>query len=205
LNWHKKSRGVVVGYFFEVLLARELHSRNAHWRGSQSKDEKDLVYLKDPSLSIEIKTSGQAGFKVYGNRSYGQKSESDLLAKKEKSGYYITVNFFGQALTLIQIGWIDSEDWNPQKAATGQMAGLKQEVYDYKMIPIPRKYRQHAPVTLLDGVGAKTDELFAELGIQSIDDLLRYKDELPKRLARVVERNQSFLVGCTYSARVTGQ
>jgi hypothetical protein len=57
----------------------------------------------------------------------------------------------------------------------------------------------------LDGVGAKTDELFAELGIQSIDDLLRYKDELPKRLARVVERNQSFLVGCTYSARVTGQ
>jgi ScaI restriction endonuclease len=75
----------IVGYFFEILLARELERRDPLWRGSQSKDEKDLVYLRDPALSIEIKTSGQAGFKIYGNRSYGQKSGSDLLVKKEKS------------------------------------------------------------------------------------------------------------------------
>src|SRR5438128_78782 len=87
----------VVGYFFEVLLARELERREpASWHGTQSKEQKDLVYIPEPELSVEIKTSGQAGFKVYGNRSHGQKSENELLVKKEKSGFYITVNFFGQ-------------------------------------------------------------------------------------------------------------
>jgi hypothetical protein len=86
----------IVGYFFEILLARELEVRHPQlWRGSQSKAEKDLVYVPDPSFSVEIKASGQAGFEVYGNRSYGQRSENELLVKKEKSGYYITVNFFG--------------------------------------------------------------------------------------------------------------
>ncbi|NUQ64678.1 MAG: ScaI family restriction endonuclease [Pirellulales bacterium] len=34
----------VVGYFFEVLFCRELERREPNlWRGSQSKDEKDLV------------------------------------------------------------------------------------------------------------------------------------------------------------------
>src|SRR4051794_3719497 len=52
----------IIGYFFEVLLARELEYREpARWRGSRSKEEKDLVYIPEPSLSIEIKTSGQAG------------------------------------------------------------------------------------------------------------------------------------------------
>src|SRR5712692_9161905 len=48
----------VVGYFFEILLTRYLQRRVPQtWRGTQSKDEKDLVYLPDPSLSVEIKTS----------------------------------------------------------------------------------------------------------------------------------------------------
>ena len=98
-----------------MLLAGEMERRlPALWHGTQSKGQKDLVYIPDPNLSIEIKTSGQAGFKVYGNRSYGQKAESELLAKKEKSGFYITVNFFGQILTLIRFGWIDAEDWYPE-------------------------------------------------------------------------------------------
>jgi hypothetical protein len=60
----------IVGYFFEVLFAREMQRRApALWRGNQSKDEKDLVYVPDPNFSVEIKASGQAGFKVYGNRS----------------------------------------------------------------------------------------------------------------------------------------
>ena len=74
----------VVGYFFEVLLARHLQRvAPGLWRGNQSKEEKDLVYLPDPALSVEIKTSGQAGFKVYGNRSYGQKPGTDPLVKRE--------------------------------------------------------------------------------------------------------------------------
>jgi hypothetical protein len=87
----------IVGYFFEVLFARELQRRAPTlWRGNLSKDEKDLVYIPDPGLSVEIKASGQAGFKVYGNRSYGQKSERAVPAKKEKSGFYITINFFNR-------------------------------------------------------------------------------------------------------------
>jgi hypothetical protein len=186
----------VVGYFFEVLLARELERRDPLWRGSQSKDEKDLVYHRDPAFSVEIKTSGQAGFKVYGNRSYGQKAASDLLVKKEKSGFYITVNFFGQALTLIRFGWIDADDWDPQEAPTGQMAGLREAVYDYKLLPISGSYRQQAPVLLLDGVGPVTEKQFAELGIYTVGDLLQYQGQLPSRLARIVQNNRTFLDGC---------
>jgi hypothetical protein len=187
----------IVGYFFEVLLARELERRHPKlWRGNQSKDEKDLVYIPNAALSVEIKTSGQAGFKVYGNRSYGQKAGSDLPTKKEKSGFYITVNFFGQTLTLIRFGWIDADDWDPQEAPPGQMAGLKQAIYDYKLIPIPGSYRQQAPVLLLDGVGPATAAQFAALGSRTIGNLLHYQGELPGRLARVVQKNLSFLDDC---------
>ena len=54
----------IVGYFFEVLLARELERRAPTlWRGNLSKEDKDLVYVPDSAFSIEIKTSGQAGYK----------------------------------------------------------------------------------------------------------------------------------------------
>jgi len=192
-----KVPATIVGYFFEILLARELERAAPKlWRGNQSKDEKDLVYLPDPALSVEIKTSGQAGFKVYGNRSYGQKAGSEFLVKKEKSGFYITVNFFNQTLTLIRFGWIDAADWDPQESPRGQMAGLKKAVYDYKLIPIPGSYRQKAPVLLLDGVGPATEAQFAELGIRTIGDLLSFKGELPKRLTRLMEKNRSLLDTC---------
>jgi hypothetical protein len=192
-----KVPATIVGYFFEVLLARELETRHPElWRGSRSKDEKDLVFLPDPTLSVEIKASGQAGFKVYGNRSYGQTPERESLVKKEKSGYYVTVNFYEQNLTLLRFGWIDAEDWEPQKAATGQMAGLKPAVYKYKLISISGAYRQSAPVILLDGVGRKTADAFARLGIQTIGELLAYSDQLPPRLERIKVFNKEFLAGC---------
>jgi hypothetical protein len=178
-------------------LTRELERRSPTlWRGSQSKGEKDLVYLPEQSFSIEIKTSGQSGFKIYGNRSYGQKSENELFVKKEKSGFYITANFFNKTLTLLRFGWIDAEDWDPQEAPTGQMAGLKQVVYDYKLLSIPGAYRQKAPIILLSSVGPNADGEFAKLGIRTIEDLLAYNKELPSRLARVKQLNQQFLAGC---------
>lgn len=188
---------MIVGYFFEVLFARELQRRSpTHWRGNQSKDEKDVVYIPDPGLSIEVKASGQCGFKIYGNRSYGQKSENALLAKKEKSGFYITVNFFNQSLTLIRFGWIDADDWDPQEAPTGQMAGLKPSVYEGKLIEIDGAYRQHAPVLLLDGVGETTAAKFAEVGINTIGDLIRFDGQLPARLQHIKDQNAAFLKGC---------
>ena len=186
----------VVGYFFEVLLARELERREPTlWRGNRSKDEKDLVYLPNPSMSVEVKTSGQAGFRVYGNRSYGQKLASELLAKKEKSGYYVTVNFHNQVLTLIRFGWIDAEDWAPQKAPTGQMAGLRDAVYRYKLIPISGAYRRAIPVQLLDGVGAAKARQFESLGIRTIGNLLDLQGPLPPALELIGRKNLWLLEG----------
>jgi hypothetical protein len=188
----------IVGYFFEILFAKELQRRSPElWRGGASKDEKDVVCLKDASLCIEIKTSGQCGFKVYGNRSYGQRSKNDLLLKKEKSGYYITANFFERSLTLLRFGWIDAEDWDPQEAPTGQMAGLKPSVYRHKLIGIPGAYRREAPVIVLDGVGPKADEEFRNARIRTVGDLLKNRDKLPGRLARLAENNRQFLDACS--------
>jgi hypothetical protein len=186
----------VVGYFFEVLLAREFERRDPRWRGSRSKDDKDVVDTQDAGQSIEIKTSGQAGFKIFGNRSYGQKLKNEQLARKDKSGYYITVNFYGLDLTLIRFGWIDADDWEPQKSPTGQMAGLKKSVYEHKLLPLRGDYRKKTPVALLDGVGEATAKKFSELGIATVGDLLRYPGQLPAALSRVVQQNHGLLDGC---------
>jgi hypothetical protein len=97
---------------------------------------------------------------------------------------------------LIRFGQIDAADWNPQEALTGQMAGLRQAVYDYKLIPISGSYRQQTPVLLLDGVGPAIEAQFAELAIHTVGDLLHYQGQLPSRLARIVQKNRTFLDGC---------
>ncbi len=168
---------MVIGYFFEKLYARELETRYPNqWRGGKTKEEKDLVCLTNPLFSTEIKSSGQLGTKIYGNRSYKQKTKDDsLVSKSEKSGYYITVNFYGTTLTLLRFGWIDYEDWQPQKAATGQAATLKNEVYKHKLLEITGEYRLNAPVGLLEGVGEKRIKIFASEGIKTIRNLLDYE------------------------------
>lgn len=171
----------VIGYFFEILFARELALRfPGEWRGNESGDEKDLVHLGDGQLSVEIKSSGQLGDRVYGNRSYGQEVQNQDQLKKEKSGYYITVNFFERTLTLIRFGWIDAVDWKPQASPTGQMAGLPDSVYLYKLLPIPGEYQLDAPVELLDGVGGKTAAKLNACGIHTIRQLLDYSGLLPE-------------------------
>jgi hypothetical protein len=171
----------VIGYFFERLFARALEQRfPAEWRGGRTKEEKDLVYLPDPTFSVEIKTSGQLGFKVFGNRSYKQDpTDPSLLSKPEKSGYYITANFHERTLMLLRFGWIDHDDWKPQKAATGQAAGLADEVYKYKLVTIAGDYRLHAHVGVLSTVGRKTATLLAAQGINTVSDLLTYNGSNP--------------------------
>lgn len=166
----------VVGYFFEKLFARELQSRFPSWRGGRGKDEKDIVCISDPFFSIEMKTSGQLGAKIFGNRSYGQRAEVEsTVAKVEKSGYYITVNFYGRVLTLLRFGWLDVSDWKPQKAATGQAASLSKEAYQHKLVVIPGDYRLGAPIGILEGVGAKRAKEFAEESVATIFDLINYQ------------------------------
>lgn len=190
----------VIGYFFEVILAAELALLYPdHWRGSQSKAEKDLVYLPDQSYSVEVKTSGQSGYRIFGNRSYAQRAERIDRVQKEKSGYYLTVNFFGQTLTMLRFGWIDEDDWMPQAAPTGQMAGLPDTVYKYKLIAIPGKYRANAPVGFLRGVGPKTAQWLGERGISTIEQFQKSAADLPEKLTRILKANEEFLASCTDS------
>jgi hypothetical protein len=177
----------VIGYFFEVLFARELETRYPEdWRGNRTGEEKDLVCIKAPEHSVEIKSSGQLGFKVYGNRSYSQEVENTELAKKEKSGYYITANFYQQTLTLLRFGWLDIDDWKGQKAATGQMAGLSKIAYEDKLVIIPGDYRLDGPVELLKGVGEKMVGILHGLGIHTIRDYLDYSGKFPKKRPRTI-------------------
>jgi predicted RecB family nuclease len=76
------------------------------------------------------------------------------------------------------------------------MAGLKQAVYDGKLIALRGAYRQHAPVLLLDGVGEAIASLFAQQGISTVGDLLRHEGQLPTRLTRIKQNNAPFLEGC---------
>lgn len=165
----------VVGYFFEKLFARELETQQPeHWRGGRTKNDKDIVHLPDNFYSIEIKSSGQLGTKVFGNRSYGQNVENTVLDKKEKSGYYITVNFYEKEINLLRFGWIDRSDWNAQEAPTGQAAGLSESVYRYKLIKIEGEYRLAAPIGILKGIGSRTSQAFSEENVITIKDLKNY-------------------------------
>lgn len=180
----------VVGYFFERLFARDLEIKAPQlWRGGRGKDQKDIIYIPDNFYSIEIKTSGQLGLKIFGNRSYGQESNNPEFVKKEKSGYYITVNFYDKIINLIRFGWIEQSDWKPQSSQTGQAAGLKEEVYQYKLISIPGEYRLNAPITILPGVGKKSAPLFAEEGVRTLKDVQEYQG-LNKKLLNLKSKLQ---------------
>lgn len=176
----------VVGYFFEKLLAKALASRYPkEWCGGHAGDHKDLYCITEPFFSIEVKASGQLGLKIFGNRSYGQEVENADRAKKDKSGYYLTVNFFGERLNLVRFGWIDGSDWVAQKSSTGQMAGLGQSVYNYKLLPILGDYTLDAPIYLLEGVGPKVAAECYSLGIETIREALSNEAKLTGKLSKV--------------------
>lgn len=83
-------RPQIMAYFLHELMPLELARRHPDvWRRELTASEKDIVYIPAPSYSIEIKTSSHAS-KVFGNRSYSQETATN---KKEKSGYYLTINF----------------------------------------------------------------------------------------------------------------
>lgn len=173
----------VIGYMFEKLFAKQLAVvLPGAWRGGVG-SEKDLHCLQDDLLSVEMKASGQLGYEVYGNRSYGQVLENADAAKKDKSGFYITVNFHGQKLTLLRFGWIDATDWKAQRSSSGQMAGLSSDVYQHKLIPIRGAYILNGPVQLVSGVGAKAAEELTAWGVFTISDLIR-STNLPSKYAK---------------------
>lgn len=133
----------IMGFFLHELIPLELATRYPkHWRGEKSASDKDIVYIPDEQFSVEVKTSSDPRH-IFGNRSYAQGATTD---KKAKSGYYLAINFEKFASTegrsnilLIRFGWLDSNDWIGQKAATGQQSRLLPDTENYKLIEIYKR------------------------------------------------------------------
>lgn len=141
IGQHIYPKPQILGFLLHELIALELSARYPDlWRGEESKADKDLVFIPDPFFSVEIKTSSNPN-KIFGNRSYAQKSDS--IRKKSKDGYYLTVNF-GKCkkdspkpiILLIRFGWIDHVDWIGQAAQSGQQAHLTSAAENLKLLTI---------------------------------------------------------------------
>jgi len=115
------------GVILERLIGIQLSGRAAGWRPGNRKTEKDIICIKDPDFSFEIKTSSSKTG-LYGNRSTGHMS---IARTKIRTGYYLVVNYTipteespTKAIEAIRFGWIDDEDWKGQDKPTGQQASI---------------------------------------------------------------------------------
>ncbi len=133
-------RPQIMGFLLHELVPLELEFRYPKvWRRDIESDEKDIVFVPDQKYSIEIKTSSSAR-DIYGNRSYAQ---SGKTSKKNKSGYYLAINFqkFTETrnvtkINLVRFGWLDHADWMGQASQTGQQARLSRDVKNNKLIEL---------------------------------------------------------------------
>lgn len=117
-----------LGFFLHELIPLKLAAQYpGDWKVGESKTEFDAHYVKNQKHSFEIKSSSSRNG-IFGNRSYTHVSDS---AKKRRGGRMLAVNFEKCSskcpkpqLTLIRFGWLDSDDWRGQTAASGQQASL---------------------------------------------------------------------------------
>lgn len=131
----------ILGFFLHELIPLELAARHPpKWAVDRTGHDKDLIYIPDGSLSVEIKTSSHPK-QIFGNRSYAQPAAA---SKKAKAGYYLAVNFEKLSpeaphpkIVGIRFGWLDHTDWVAQRAPTGQQAHLRPLVYETKLISLP--------------------------------------------------------------------
>ena len=155
----------ITSHFLEKLFAFNLSKISSKWKGGNKKTEKDIVYDND-IFSFEMKCSSSAALQVFGNRSYTYGK-----SLKKRSGYFLTVNFSGNRLSLIRFGWVDENDWVSQKSSSGQQARLKPYVYQHKLKVLLGEYMNNAPLTVLPGVGKKTEQVFQQQKITALSDI----------------------------------
>ena len=124
-----------MGALLHDVISEYIIRRTKEFRKGES-TEKDLVCVKDEFFSVEIKTSSQKD--IYGNRSYAKSKGG-----KDKSGYYLAINFDklckdnpNPKINLIRFGWLDYSDWKGQKSETGQQASLSKNALRYKLMQL---------------------------------------------------------------------
>jgi hypothetical protein len=127
----------IMGFLLHEIIAADLEHRHPEsWSGAKRATEKDLNYVPDHRFSVEVKTSSHPRH-IFGNRSFAQKPSA---RKKEKSGYYLAVNFekwlkdgSRPQIRRIRFGWLDEDDWIGQVAPSGQQAHLSAEADQGKL------------------------------------------------------------------------
>jgi len=133
----------IMGFFLHELIPLEFQRRYPTlWRAENCASDKDLVYVMNEKMSVEIKTSSHPT-KIFGNRSYAQETRTSRGEKKSRSGFYIAVNFGkftkgGKQPSILRVrfGWLDAADWRGQAAATGQQASLGSGVEKAKLVQL---------------------------------------------------------------------
>ena len=131
----------MMGFFLHELVAQNLALKYpSEYKRGGANNEKDVHNMEDSSLGIEIKTSSNKD-KIFANRSYAQPSSDS--EKKDKNGYYLAINFekFSKKsrkprIRLIRFGFLEHEDWIPQKSEKGQQAHLSDLAYKTKLITL---------------------------------------------------------------------
>ncbi|WP_427834130.1 ScaI family restriction endonuclease [Actinobacillus pleuropneumoniae] len=136
----------ILGFFLEEIITQKIYKLYpSTWMPDPTGYSKDLVNIREPQFSIEIKTSSSPK-NIYGNRSYGQSGES---SKKSKDGYYLAINFeqFDKdnplarrpEIRLIRFGYLNYTDWRSQNSSTGQQARIPANIENVKLLPIYRR------------------------------------------------------------------
>ncbi len=131
----------IMSFFLHELVAHNLSLKHRGvYKVGDSKTEKDIHNLEDPSMGVEIKASSNKD-KIFANRSYAQPSSDSET--KDKNGYYLAINFekFSKRvkkprIRLIRFGYLEHKDWTPQKSSTGQQAHLSEQAYKSKLITL---------------------------------------------------------------------
>lgn len=138
----------IMGFFLHELIPLYLQKRNKDYRIGCAGNEKDVVCKSDDSLSIEIKTSSNPD-KVFGNRSFARPQPKESKKKKDKNGFYLTINFekFDSnserqpEIKIIRFGYLELTDWKAQNADSGQQSSLSSAVYETKFVTLYDKSR----------------------------------------------------------------
>jgi hypothetical protein len=136
-----KPEAQIMGFLLHALIPLELAKDHDGWRAGLEARDKDVVYMPNELYSIEIKTSTNPR-QIFGNRSFGVEGPGE--GKKEKDGYYLTINFdrWGSdgdelpKIRIIRFGWIDHTDWLPQASERGQASTLPSVVYDTQLLAL---------------------------------------------------------------------
>ena len=162
----------VIEGLFQNVLSRIIATGDT-WRCG-SAEEKSLVFIgdgaEDGELDVQIRASNADGGKFVGDKSFvAVKGESN----PKGSGYSICASYSGETIYQVRVGWTDADDWKSQKTPQGQMAVLKDHVYEYKLMPVVDSYYLEAPLGTLNGLGEKSVTALCGADLNDLEDLIQ--------------------------------